>query len=205
MSFGFDCSSLPKDLRDLDEALERARNAGILIFAAAANSGHHRRNAWPARDDECAICVHSCNDYGSRSSEYTPSADEETTNFIAYGENIRSHWPTTKGGGFRVMTGNSTATPVAVSMAALLLAFVNQSICRRWREEVDRSVNLKKLRKLHYMRKLLKRISERRRDNYYWIHSSLLWKDYQPDSEQGKDPESAIAHAWEVIRKALSK
>lgn len=176
-----------------------------MIFAAASNNGNHSPVAWPARDSGHTICIHSCDDGGKRSSVFTPGVDPNTTNFMAIGENVRSHWPSSKGGGWHVMSGSSTATPVATAIGALLLAFINQSHWQEQRRTVENSVRLKRLRKVRCMTDLLKKISDQKVDGYYWIHSSLLWKDYKPDAEKRKDPASAADHAWEQIRLALLK
>ena len=54
---------------------------------------------------------------------------------IVFGENLASHWPTAKGGGLRTGSGTSFATPVAVAIAALILAFVNQDISEDHRKK----------------------------------------------------------------------
>jgi hypothetical protein len=119
MSFGY------KDWdRKLDQALKKARDYDIVIFAAAPNFSNHERVAWPARGPERAICVHSSIDLGTYYSEFTPKAHSGTINFMAVGERVCSHWPVfTKGGGFWTMSGTSMAMPVATAIAALLIAF----------------------------------------------------------------------------------
>lgn len=205
MSFGFDCNALSPKLWGLEAALKRAAEAGVLVLAAASNSGNHRPIAWPARDTECAICVHSCDDFGKYSSRFTPSSDGEVMNFMVLGEDVLSHWPTSKGGGFRLMSGTSTATAIATALVALLLEFTRQSIGEVQREEVSRIVRLERLQSLSGMTALLKRISPRV-DGYHWIHSSLLWKEYDHVLEvQQGNPKLAREHAWGVIRDSLRK
>ena len=55
MSFGFD-----KPNAEVEGALKRAESNNILIFAAMSNDGALKRAAWPARDPELAIGIHSC-------------------------------------------------------------------------------------------------------------------------------------------------
>ncbi|KAH8587056.1 hypothetical protein B0O99DRAFT_694834 [Bisporella sp. PMI_857] len=95
MSFGYKIWD-PK----LDQALKKARDHHIVIFAAASNFGNHERVAWPARDPERAICVHSSIDLGTYYSKFTPKPHSGTVNFMVTGERVCSHWPVSKGGDF---------------------------------------------------------------------------------------------------------
>ncbi|KAK0725016.1 hypothetical protein B0H67DRAFT_569318 [Lasiosphaeris hirsuta] len=78
---------------------------------------------------------------------------------MVLGENVMSHWPTSKGGGLRLMSGTSTATPIATALVALLLEFTSQSICESEMEEVRKCVKLERLRDLSGVTALLKAIS----------------------------------------------
>ncbi|KAH6892530.1 hypothetical protein B0T10DRAFT_458239 [Thelonectria olida] len=140
MFFGFD----GVDMR-VDDALGFARDKGILIFAAMANGGIYDKAAWPARESKDAIGIHSCTEMGKKSSNFTPMPVDRNPNFMVIGEQIIAHWPTAKRGGFRDAEGTSFATPVAVTMAALILAFVNQTRCQKLREECEEKVKVKEL------------------------------------------------------------
>lgn len=133
MSFGYK----GRDSK-LDQALQKARDHHIVIFAAASNFGNHEQVAWPARNPERAICVHSSNDLGTYRSVFSPKPDSKTIHFMAVGERVCSHWPVSKGGGFRTMSGTSTATPVATAIAALLIAFTRQDVVDRERKKKRR-------------------------------------------------------------------
>lgn len=120
MSFGYTFEDIK-----LKKVLEDARDKGIIILAAASNDGAHSGIAWPANDPSVAICVHASVDLGRKYLDFTPTPKlEPLLNFIVVGENVWSHWPVSKGGDFRTMSGTSTATPVATAIAALLLAFM---------------------------------------------------------------------------------
>ncbi|UKZ68495.1 uncharacterized protein TrAtP1_009527 [Trichoderma atroviride] len=188
----------------LDQALKKARDHGIVIFAAASNFGNHEQVSWPARDSERTICVHSSIDFGTDSSKFTPKAHPDTVNFMVVGEEICSHWPESKGGGFRTMTGTSTATPVAAAMAALLIAFTRQSVFdREKKKEVEDDIGQVRLDDLSNMRALLKHISMET-NGYHWISPRLLWGQFAPTKMQ-EDPGAASRYAWEEIRRALQR
>lgn len=194
MSFGFMDSNLK-----IDKALEKAVDHGIVVFAAASNSAGLEEIAWPARDPARAICVHSSNDGGKRDSDFTPLPDKNIINFMVVGERVCSHWPVSKGGGFRTMSGTSTATPVAVAIAALLLAFIRQGVVdKKTKDEVEDDIGVVRLQELLSMRTLLKHICAEA-SNYYCLSPNLLWKTCRQD----EDPRAASGHAWEEIRKAL--
>ncbi|KAI1744742.1 peptidase S8/S53 domain-containing protein [Xylaria scruposa] len=200
MSFGYKKRNLK-----LDRAIKRARSCGIVIFAAASNFGNHEGVAWPANDPEIAICVHSSIDLGTCCSNFTPRADTETVNFMVVGEAVSSHWPVSKGGGFRKMSGTSTATPVATAIAALLLAFTKQNaVDEDIRNDIEHKVGPVKLEDLWKMRLLLKHICIKVGD-YFWIRPGLLWNEYDPTETQQKDPSAATKHAWQKIGLALRR
>lgn len=199
MSFGFDESD-----PELDEALRLAQSKDILIFAAMANEGIYKAAAWPARDSDNTIGIHSCAEMGKTSSPFTPKPSHERLDFMVLGENIFAHWLTGKGGGFRPVEGTSFATPVAVSMAALILAFTNQKVCRKLREETEKKVRVKDLGSNRGMRRLLRAISEVSTDRYLWINPMLLWATF-PEEGAEDTPGAMREHAWRVIHRALKK
>lgn len=199
MSFGFDNFDLK-----VDEALRLARNQSILIFAAMANEGMYKPAAWPARKSDDVIGIHSCVEMGKVSSRFTPQCVEGNSNFMVVGEGIIAHWPTAKGGGFRPVEGTSFATPVAVSMAALILAFANQKRCRKLWEENKKKVRVEELGSNSGMRRVLQEISELSTDKYLWIDPMLLWARFPEDGEDNT-VEAMREHGWKVIRRALKK
>lgn len=199
MSFGYKHWDLK-----LDQALKKARDHGIVVFAAASNFGNHEQVAWPARDADRAICIHSSIDYGTDSSGFTPKAHPDITNFMVVGEEVCSHWPESKGGGFRTMTGTSTATPVATAIAALLMAFTRQGVFdQEKRREIEDDIGPVRLDDLSNMRALLKHICTET-NGYHWISPRLLWSKFVPVQSQN-DPGAASKYAWEEIRRALRR
>ncbi|KAI1842174.1 hypothetical protein JX266_011582 [Neoarthrinium moseri] len=194
MSFGFDESDIA-----VKTALKRARNHCI-VFAATSNEGNFKRMAWPARDENLVIGIHSSNSEGTKPSDFTPPPSGRT-NIMVVGEDILTHWPTSKGGGFRPYSGTSFSTPVAVAMAALILAFVRQKRCSRERTRLEEF--LVDLPEISGMRKVLQKISNPVASGHYqWIHPDLLWKDFKTKFE---DEEGRRAYAWRMLRDALDE
>ncbi|KAI0836730.1 ankyrin [Hypoxylon sp. FL0890] len=172
LSFGYD--SAPEEV---EEALNRASQNKVIVFAAMSNGGSLEGARWPARNEIYAIGVHSCDENGTRSG-FTPLPAPNADNFMTTGENIVTHWPRAKGGPFRLDDGTSFATPVAVAMAALILAFVEQKICKIQRAKAEKLVRVEKLHDNYWMSALLKSISSLEANSgYHTMRPELLWKD----------------------------
>lgn len=197
LSFGF-----ARPDREVNDALRLARDRGILIFSAMANHGIYKKAAWPARESNAVIGIHSCVDMGKTSSEFTPRLVQRNSNFMVIGERIIAHWPAAKGGGFRAVEGTSFATPVAAAIAALILAFANQTRCQKLREESQRKVEVKELWRNSGMTRVLEKISEKSADGYSWIDPMLLWATFPEDDEEDT-PKTVREHGWKVICRAL--
>ncbi|KAI0885920.1 ankyrin [Annulohypoxylon maeteangense] len=201
MSFGYEYS--PGIVR---EALKRAQKERIVVFAAMSNGGSYQKSTWPAREEACAIGIHSCDENGTKSG-FTPLPNLNTDNFMVVGDNVLTHWPMIKGNSFRLDSGTSFAAPVAASMAALILAFVEQSICKGHRRKAQELIGeevLDELRENSGMIRLLKSVSFPGPDSgYLLIHPQLLWKDLQFSLRKSKDPSKCREHAWDVIVNAL--
>ncbi|KAI1140171.1 ankyrin [Hypoxylon sp. FL0543] len=198
LSFGYD--SAPEEVED---ALNRASQNKIVVFAAMSNGGSLEGAKWPARNEMYAIGVHSCDENGTRSG-FTPLPASNADNFMATGENVVTHWPRSKGGPFRLDDGTSFATPVAVATAALILAFVEQKICKIQRAKAEKLVRLEKLHDNYWMSAVLKSISSLEANpGYHTIRPELLWKDLPIRYKISKDKEKCREHAWNIIEDAL--
>jgi hypothetical protein len=194
----------------VDSALKAAKKKRILIFAAMANGGVHEQAAWPAKESNLAIGVHSCKDLGATRSEFTPKPVMTNYNFMVIGEQIPASGLMARNNENCYLEGTSYATPVAVAIAALILAFANQRRCKASRNECE-----EKLRKkgIHWdymwlnegMRKVLQAISiESTCSRYLSISHKLLWKDYLDDRDTyGEKNEAMRKHGWKVIHDAL--
>ncbi|KAJ6438339.1 hypothetical protein O9K51_08931 [Purpureocillium lavendulum] len=165
---------------DLTRALEEADHRGIAVFAAAANHGNREAIAWPARDRDLAVCVTSGDEFNNLS-RFAPGPGRDLPVFITHGEDVASHWPTKLGeGGFRKMSGTSVATPIAVGMAAMVLAFLNRT--NAWtpsqkRQWLDRSKE-RRLRSTRGMGRLLEHMC-RDRNGLKVLSPKLMWEEDQ--------------------------
>ncbi|MCK4588649.1 S8 family peptidase [Candidatus Woesebacteria bacterium] len=106
------------DIQSLHDAVDTAYNAGIVIVAAAGNSGDGNGTTneviYPAKYSTVIAVA------ATRSDDSTPywSAEGEEVEIAAPGASIRSTW---KGGGYDTISGTSMASPHAAGTVALLL------------------------------------------------------------------------------------
>ena len=181
---------------ELTRTLEDANHKGIIVFAAAANHGNRDAIAWPARDRDLAICVTSGDKLSNRS-HFAPGGNHGLPVFVTCGEDIWSQWPTQLGGGFRTMSGTSVATPIAVAMAAMILAFLNST--NAWppgekRQWLERSKE-RRLRSTRGMGRLLEHMC-RDRGGLKILSPKLMWEE-NPEANQ-LQALSSIAQAFKV-------
>lgn len=161
---------------ELTKALREAHHRGIIVFAAAANHGNRDAIAWPARDPDLAICITSGDEFNNLS-RFAPSGNKNLPVFITHGEDVYSQWPTNLGGGLRSMSGTSVSTPIAVGMAAMILAFLNTT--NLWSPSEKRQwISLSKedhLRSTRGMRQLLEHMC-RERAGLRVLSPKLMWE-----------------------------
>ncbi|CAF3520634.1 unnamed protein product [Fusarium graminearum] len=107
--------------KELDEAVTRAKAAGTLVVAAAANWQNTGTVAFPARHNLTTMCVYSTN-VGNQSSTFNPEPRSDTPNFAVLGEGFQH--PDQKS---EPMSGTSMSTAAAVGLAANIIDFARQS------------------------------------------------------------------------------
>jgi subtilisin len=99
----------------IEEALEEAEDAGVLVVAAAGNRGTDNPTEYPARSRRTfAVAAADCDSRPTEFTSYGPFVD-----LVAPGVAIRSSYP---GNRYRLWTGTSMAAPWASGTAALLLS-----------------------------------------------------------------------------------
>lgn len=127
---------------------------------------------------------------------------------MVVGEGVITHWPEGKGGGFHRDDGTSFSTTVTAAMAALVLAFVYQSQCRK-EPAVAESDNINLLGDLHdnwTIAKLLKSVGVKGEDREFcYVSPRLLWVRYRPLSQEADNVERRKACDWETIQTALDR
>jgi hypothetical protein len=128
MSFGFpDESEL--GCAELRDAILAAHSAGILMFAAASNSGVHSATpAFPARMNN-VFCVYAGDGMGNPAPT-TPSPRNNRYNFMTLGEAVESAWPRDlcKPPWKMRKSGTSFAVPIAAGIAAFMLLYVMHTL-----------------------------------------------------------------------------
>ena len=158
MSFGFpDESEL--GCGELRDAIFTASAKGVLIFAAASNSGVHRAApAFPARLSN-VFCVYS-GDGAGNSAPTNPNPRRHCHNFMTLGEAVESAWPRSLCAGppWKMRkSGTSFATPIAAGIAAFLLLYAMQNLPPE---------DAKKLRQFDKMVDLFFHLSNNERNRY---------------------------------------
>ncbi|KAH7175230.1 hypothetical protein EDB81DRAFT_895669, partial [Dactylonectria macrodidyma] len=133
MSFGFTTRFVPH-YHLVEDAIAHATSKGILLFAAASNSGANQGRTFPARHEN-VICMHAtaADDAPSR---FNPRPDDNypLDNFATIGEAVESSWPAYMCNQLENecclawKSGTSYATPVAAGIAAFLLLYAVQNL-----------------------------------------------------------------------------
>ncbi|KAF5632732.1 hypothetical protein F52700_6269 [Fusarium sp. NRRL 52700] len=107
--------------KELDEAVTRAKAAGVLVIAAASNWQNTNTVAFPARHNLSTMCIYSTNT-GNQSSSFNPEPRADTQNFAILGEGFQH--PDQRRN--ERMSGTSMATAVAAGLAARIVDFSRQ-------------------------------------------------------------------------------
>lgn len=128
MSFSFDF-----DQGVISDAIKHAYVANVLMFAAARNDGGNFGVAFPARHKD-VICI-SATDGDGIASSFSPPVFDPGDNFATLGEGLMLH---SLEGDLISMDGTSYATPIAVSMASLVLEYVRENFPDGKKDEVER-------------------------------------------------------------------
>jgi hypothetical protein len=188
-------SGFTSEHRALEEAIDEARNARILIFAAASNYGNMVDIAFPARlyIDAKLFCMFSTDANVRALPHYNPSASLRARHsFAILGENIVL--PTLS----QPLSGTSFATMIGGAVAARMLDFSRHADNRVRIRRVD------KLRTMEGMAAVFESMVVGVVDNGY--HCMAPWKllpsevrDEEPRARRGRER----AHICETFSRCL--
>jgi hypothetical protein len=121
-----------KNEHALDDAIARAMEKNVVMFAAASNSGHHREDPYPANDRR-VFRVNAVDEFGNRMKFNPPAGtDNNNDNLAILGGNLVSTWPMHlyggheepgKEGNWRQSSGTSCSTALLSGVCALTMGF----------------------------------------------------------------------------------
>ncbi|KAK4445204.1 hypothetical protein QBC34DRAFT_487409 [Podospora aff. communis PSN243] len=119
LSFGFS-RHVPAIHEAITHAISHKKGA-ITFFAAANNDGSNSGEMFPANLSDHVIPVRATNIEGGLKARYNPPLSSDGVVFGTLGVDVVSDWPGMDVG--KQMSGCSVATPVAVTIAAVLLEY----------------------------------------------------------------------------------
>lgn len=119
LSFGF--PRYHERLRPIHLAIRRARDNGVLIFAAAGNEGGNQQVPWPAKHPD-VICINAADSHGNMAN--FAQTDTLRRRIYTLGEDVPSCEVDAQNNTIH-RSGTSFATPIAVETAAIVLGFTN--------------------------------------------------------------------------------
>ncbi|KAK7186793.1 hypothetical protein DPSP01_001144 [Paraphaeosphaeria sporulosa] len=174
------------------------KDPSVLIFASASNEGNRDEILFPASEDR-VFCINSSDGDGNRS-EFNPPHQERHENFSILGEGVNSTCLQQKNAGtsgrlvasWSIRRGTSVATPIAVSVAAIILHFGREELEGHHRDlETRRGIK----------RILESMAPQENRDKFYDI---VPWrKGVFVENNGFRDPNESIALAKERFRDIL--
>ena len=171
LSFGFD-----RCVECIENAIRLADRRGVLVVAAASNSGGNRPIAWPARMDQ-VLCINAADAFGNPC-DFTPTYRSHSDNFSVLGKSVKPCWPDHLGEGTtKEKSGTSTATPIAAGIAAIVLDFMRITLSERLEIIPDDEIAIyRKLRTTAGMRSIFRLMADQRANYDYVVPWKLLDK-----------------------------
>lgn len=178
---------------ELGKAINEARNANILIFAAASNYGNVVDIAFPGRlyIDLKLFCMFSTDANIRANSNFNPSASSKARNsFAILGENVKL-LETDK-----PLSGTSYATMIGAAVAGRILDFSRQKDSRERIRLID------KIHTVEGMSAIFERMVEGAFDNGY--HCMAPWK-LLPSGVKNEDSQTQRIHERKYICETISR
>jgi Subtilase family len=126
ITLSFGCKTRVDPIYD---AIKKACDNKILVFAAASNCGGNDDIAWPASMKDYVICVNATDGNGNATG-FTPNALTSGDNFAVPGSAILSSWSEALGQSEMRMNGTSCAAPIAAGIGAIVLEFIRRTRAR---------------------------------------------------------------------------
>jgi subtilisin family serine protease len=187
-------SGFSSENRDMEDKINEARNANILIFAAASNYGNLRDFIFPGRlyKDLKLLCMFSTDHNARALLNFNPSALPDVRSFAILGHDIVLPYVD------EPLSGTSYATMIGAAVAGRILDFTRHK---------DNCVRIRRVEKLNTVEGMSAVFSEMVNgavDNGY--HCMAPWKILPPEVP-GENPESKRsrerAYICETISRAL--
>uniref|UniRef100_A0A8H7MZ22 Peptidase S8/S53 domain-containing protein n=1 Tax=Bionectria ochroleuca TaxID=29856 RepID=A0A8H7MZ22_BIOOC len=157
---------------EADRAVDNAIKAGVLVVAAASNSGILHGRARPACLDG-VICMHAADSQGWIG-KMNPAKLKDETNFSTFGDGVHVLW----NGKNELKAGTSYAAPIAAGFIASMLDFIEAKVPGL------RPLQVEKLRRKKGMEAVLKRMSKEGQHGYDFIHPDSMCDWKEPDAVQ---------------------
>jgi hypothetical protein len=176
-----------------------------LFFVAASNCGGKEVGvSWPACQDQ-VICVFAT-DGEVNPYDKNPSRRADKDNLAFLGQSVKGCWPEALNASSRypVKSGTSCATPIAASVAACILTFMRLQMpfhlaglpeAERPEHATNCAFLLRKLKKPHIMKKLLKTLGSSDREGYDCVAPWEIFK--------GEGDDTSLQAIFDCIRKLV--
>lgn len=129
LSFAIEAVDDNQAIQPIVDEINSCLHSGIPVFAAASNDGGSSKRAFPAEQKD-VLCIHA-GSHDKISDPMNPVDEVGKDNFLFLGCDVLSSWSgcnadgSVRKRGKAYRTGTSYAVPVAVSIAAFMVAYIH--------------------------------------------------------------------------------